>query len=110
MRKKIGTKIIGGYVLFVVLVLSFLGASYRLMTTSVGHAQDMYDQTEELRLLMEAQNILRKQVSEMTNYLLLGDEVYLTAFDESRGQFLERIQMLRPLHGAFPEEQQTLQP
>src|SRR5687767_15553647 len=109
MRKKIGTKIIGGYVLFVVLVLSFLGASYRLMTTSVGHAQDMYDRTEELRLLMEAQNILRKQVSEMTNYLLLNDEKCLMEFDRSQSQFLERIQMLGGFKSAFPEEEKTLQ-
>jgi len=108
MRRNIGTKIIGGYVLFVVLVLSFLGASYRLMTTTVAHAQDMYDRTEELRLQMEAQNILREQVSEMTNYLLLSDEEYLKEFDQHQKEFSERIQKLRPLQGAFPEEQKTL--
>jgi two-component system sensor histidine kinase/response regulator len=108
MRRKIRTKIIGGYLLFVVLVLSFLGASYGLMKTTVGHAQDMYDRTEELRLKMKAGNIFWKQVSAMTDYLLIGDEEYLMAFNEHQRQFSERLKMLEPyLDGRFPEEDKT---
>jgi signal transduction histidine kinase/DNA-binding response OmpR family regulator len=106
MRNKIGTKIIGGYLLFVVLVLSFLGASYQLMTTTVGHAQDMYDHNEELRLEMEAKSILWKQVSAMTNYLVLGDEEYLTEFTRQQTQFSQRLGLLKPSHeGRNPEEE-----
>ena len=106
---KIGTKIIGGYVLFVVLILSFPAARHRLMTTTVGHAQGMYDHTEELRLGMEAENILWKQVSAMTDYLLLGDEEYLTEFNEHQRQFSKRIETLKPfIEGKHPKEEATL--
>jgi two-component system sensor histidine kinase/response regulator len=109
MRNKIGTKIIGGYVLFVVLVLLFLGASYRLTTTAVSHAQDMYDHTEELRLEMEAENIFWKQASAMTNYLLLGDEEYLTEYNELQRHFSKQIDALKVfMEGKHPEEEETL--
>ena len=109
MRKTIGKKIIGGYVLFVVLVLSFLGAGYRLMTTTVVEAQKMYDRTEELRLEMEAENIFRKQVSAMTNYLLTGDEDKVAEFNEYHSQFSKRLELLRSSHeGQFLEEEKTL--
>src|ERR1700687_4742965 len=109
MRKTIGTKIIGGYVLFVVLVLSFLGAGYRLMTTTVVEAQKMYDRTEELRLEMEAENIFRKQVSAMTNYLLIGDEDKVAEFNEHHSQLSKQLELLRSSHeGQFLEEEKTL--
>jgi PAS domain S-box-containing protein len=108
MRNKIGTKIIGGYVLFVVLVLLFLGASYRLTTTAVSHAQDMYNHTEELRLEMEAENIFWRQVSAMTNYLLLGDEEYLTEYNEGQRHFSKQIDALKVfMEGKHPEEEET---
>jgi len=109
MRNKIGTKIIGGYILFVVLVLLFLGASYRLTTTAVSHAQDMYNHTEELRLEMEAENTFWKQVSAMTNYLLLGDEEYLTEYYELQRHFSKQIDAFKPfMEGKHPEEEETL--
>lgn len=106
MLNKIGTKIIGGYMLFVVLVLSFLGASYWLMTGTVGHTQAMYDHTEQLRVEMEAHNVFWKQVSAMTDYFLFGDEKYLAEFHEHGQQFSQQIVTF--IKGKMPEEEGTL--
>jgi PAS domain S-box-containing protein len=80
----IRTKIIGGYILFVVLILSFLGLNHRLVTSAVNKTERVYQGGEWVRSEMETENIFWRQVISMTDYFLTGEEEHCTEFHNYR--------------------------
>ena len=104
----IRTKIIGGYVLFVVLILAFLGVNYRLVTSTAEDAKSMHKASEDIRLAMETENIFRRQVIALTDYALTGEEKRSAEFRSYQNAFVKHLERLESsLEGAA--EKETLQ-
>lgn len=80
----IRTKIIGGYVLFVLLILSFIGLNYLLVSSTVRDIERVYISSEWARQEMETENIFWRQVIAMTDYFLTGDEAHYKEFQNYR--------------------------
>ncbi|MFL6208776.1 MAG: HAMP domain-containing protein [Pyrinomonadaceae bacterium] len=78
----IRTKIIGGYILFVVLSLSFLGLNYGLVNSTVNKTDRIYRDSEWARSEMETENIFWRQVIAMSDYFLTGAEEHNTKVHE----------------------------
>lgn len=92
-RIKIGTKIISAYVLFALLILSFLGVLYWLVAMTVTGAKNVYTETDKTELALEAENLFWKQVA-LTDFLLLEKDEYVAEFHQLEKALLENIKIL----------------
>jgi PAS domain S-box-containing protein len=87
----IRTKVIGGYVLFVLLILSVLGLNYLLQKSAMALAANIYDSSEDTRLQLEAVNAFRRQTIAMTDFSVEGDPEHLVESREYQSEFLGLI-------------------
>jgi PAS domain S-box-containing protein len=90
----IRSKIIGGYMLFVVLILSFLGLNYFLVKSTVSKTKRVYDSSEWVRKEMEAENSFWRQVIAMTDFFLAGEEEQIAEFRDHEKLILTQIAAL----------------
>src|ERR1700730_4426443 len=63
--------------LFVVLILLFLGLNYFLATSTVSKTNSVYKSSEWIRREMETENAFWRQVIAMTDYFVTGDEKHI---------------------------------
>jgi PAS domain S-box-containing protein len=77
--------------LFVILILSFLGFNHFLVTSTVSKTEAVYNSSEWVRQEMETENVFWRQVIAMTDYFLTGEQEYITEFHKY--QNVVRIQM-----------------
>src|SRR5689334_22520340 len=87
----IRTKIIGGYLLFVLAILFYLGLNYLLAAKSMRGSERLYDVSEDIRMEMEAKNIFCRQVIALTDYFVTGEEEHKTEFHTYQNAFVERM-------------------
>jgi two-component system sensor histidine kinase/response regulator len=87
MIMSIRSKIIGGYILFVLLILSFLGVNYLIQKSAMKRAASIYDWSEDIRLQTEAENIFWRQAIELTDFFLEGDEDHSAKFYDLQKSF-----------------------
>jgi PAS domain S-box-containing protein len=78
--KNIRTKIIGGYLMFALLILSFLGVNYQLVSSTVTQTERVYLTGEWMRSELEMENLFWRQVIAQSDFLLTGDEAYVAEF------------------------------
>ena len=95
-RNKIRTKIIGGYLLFVILILTFIGARHSVIRSTANRVEKLSAEVEKLRLETETANIIREQAA-MSDFLIVGAEENPTQLDDFRKQFSEHLDNLEPL-------------
>ncbi len=88
------TKIIGGYILFTALILSFLGLNYFLVTSTVRKTERVYRSSEWVRLEMETENIFWRQIISMTDYFLTGEEAHSAEFHNYQNSIVSRLDVL----------------
>src|SRR5215213_6600750 len=101
LKRRIRTKIISGYVLFVALVLSFLGLNHWLVSSTGSKVEEVYEESEEIRLEMEAKNVLWAQVAAMTKYFLSGEDKYSAEFRAGRERFAGLERAAHTMKGAL---------
>jgi PAS domain S-box-containing protein len=90
----IRTKIIGGYLLFTLLIGAFLGANYLLVSSTVHKTTDVYEASEWIRIEMETENAFWRQVISMTDYFLDGDPTKLAEFHRHETSILQQLARL----------------
>ena len=90
----IRTKIIGGYTLFVLLILSFLALNYFLVTSIESKTERVYKSSEWIRREMETENAFRRQVIAMTDYFVTGDEEHIAEFHDFQNIVLSQMAAL----------------
>ena len=95
-RNKIRTKIIGGYLLFVILILTFIGARHSVIRSTANRVEKLSAEVEKLRLETETANIIREQAA-MSDFMIVGAEENPTQLDDFRKQFSEHLDNLEPL-------------
>ncbi len=101
----IRTKIIGGYVLFVALIMAFLGMNYHLVTSTADDAKRMHKASEDVRVEMETENIFQRQVIALNNYSLTGEEEQSKEFRNYQNTFVKKMERLESsLEGASERE------
>jgi PAS domain S-box-containing protein len=92
--KSIRIKIIGGYLLFVALILSFLGLNYWLVTSTVSKSERLYASGEWVRTEMETENVFWRQVISMTDYFLTGEDEHKADFQKYQHTIATQIEIL----------------
>lgn len=108
MRNKIGTKIIGGYFVFVIFILAFIGVRHWILTSAAARVEKLSAETKELRLEMEVENLLWKQAAAMSDFLVEGKEADSQQFDNFKKQFVQHLDNLEPLFVGRVEEREKL--
>src|SRR5882724_2481251 len=76
----IRTKIICSYIVFVLLIFSFLGLNYLIQRSAMKQAASIYDLSEDARLQMEAENAFWRQAISLTDFFIEGDEEHYQEF------------------------------
>ena len=107
-KLRIRTKIIAGYCLFVVLILTFLGVNGWLLSSTVGEVERVYAKSEEIRLELEARNLFAKQTIAMIDFFLFGEDEYIKEFEEHSEAFESRLNSLESMIEKGSKQQQTL--
>jgi two-component system sensor histidine kinase/response regulator len=92
MIMNIRNKIISGYILFVLLILSFLGVNYLVQKAAVKRAASIYDWSEDIRLQAEAENVFWRQAIELTDFFLEGDEDHSAKFHDLQKTFISLME------------------
>jgi PAS domain S-box-containing protein len=80
--------------LFVVLILSFLGLNYLLATSTASKTESVYKSSEWIRREMETENAFRRQVIAMTDYFVAGEEEHIAEFHHYQDVILTQMAAL----------------
>jgi signal transduction histidine kinase/FixJ family two-component response regulator/HPt (histidine-containing phosphotransfer) domain-containing protein/CHASE3 domain sensor protein len=94
LKLSVRTKIIVGYVLFVVLIATFLVTNGRLLSSTVNHVERVFDESEAARLELETQNVFLKQSIAFIDFFLFEEDKYLTEFREFQQKFTAALDKL----------------
>jgi len=103
----IRTKFIGGYILFVGLIIAFLAVHYVLVKWTVHKTERVYAASEWIRTEMETENVFWRQVISMTDYFLTGEDGRSAEFQHYQNVVLTQIGTLEA-SSYSPEEKQAL--